>query len=91
MVSGKAKVTCSVIGYGRHVTREQQLDQEHIGTGQRDSPRDLSVITGALWVTAQNDIRRIWLVSRPTTLLCHLRDCDLHNPDIRSRAQQEYH
>ncbi|KIK75449.1 hypothetical protein PAXRUDRAFT_835654 [Paxillus rubicundulus Ve08.2h10] len=46
MVSGKAKVTCSVI-YGRHVAREQQLDQEHISTGQRDSPRDLSAITGA--------------------------------------------
>ncbi|KIK74981.1 hypothetical protein PAXRUDRAFT_174208, partial [Paxillus rubicundulus Ve08.2h10] len=46
MVSGKAKVTCSVI-YRRHVTWEQQLDQEHIGTGQQDSPRDLSAITGA--------------------------------------------
>ncbi|KIK98538.1 hypothetical protein PAXRUDRAFT_823769, partial [Paxillus rubicundulus Ve08.2h10] len=41
------KVTCTVI-YGQHVAREQQLDQEHISTGQRDSPRDPSAITGAL-------------------------------------------
>jgi hypothetical protein len=109
MVSGKAKVTCTAI-YGQHVTSEQQLDQENISTGQRDSPRDLSAITGTrtlgilklkqsrtdhttyiVWATAQSDAHRIWLISRPTTLLCHLRDCDLHNADVRSRAQQEYH
>ncbi|KAF9233677.1 hypothetical protein BU15DRAFT_66385 [Melanogaster broomeanus] len=89
-LSGKAKVMCTAI-YGQHVTSEQQLDQEQISTGQRDSPRDLSAITGSLWATAQNDTHRIWLVSQPTTLLCHLRNCDLHNPDVCSRAQQEYH
>ncbi|KIK94708.1 hypothetical protein PAXRUDRAFT_142332 [Paxillus rubicundulus Ve08.2h10] len=45
-VSGKAKVTCTAI-YGQHVAREQQLNQKHISTRQRDSPRDLSAITGA--------------------------------------------
>lgn len=39
----------------------------------------------------QTDTQRIWLISRPTTLLCHLRDCGLHPDDVRSRAQQDYH
>ncbi|KIK94213.1 hypothetical protein PAXRUDRAFT_143331, partial [Paxillus rubicundulus Ve08.2h10] len=46
MVSSKAKVTCTAI-FGQHVTLEQQLDQEQISTRQRDSPQDLSVITGS--------------------------------------------
>ncbi|KIK93675.1 hypothetical protein PAXRUDRAFT_144554, partial [Paxillus rubicundulus Ve08.2h10] len=33
MISSKAKVTCTVI-FGQHVAQEQQLDQEHISTGQ---------------------------------------------------------
>ncbi|KAF8433040.1 hypothetical protein L210DRAFT_3650107 [Boletus edulis BED1] len=81
MASGKAKC----------IAREQQIDQNQISTGQRDSPRDQSAITGTLWATGQTDTQRIWLISRPTTLLCHLRDCELHPDDVRSRAQRDYH
>ncbi|KIK81257.1 hypothetical protein PAXRUDRAFT_156469 [Paxillus rubicundulus Ve08.2h10] len=76
MVSGKAKVIYKVI-YKQHITQEQRLDQEQVSTGQRESPRDVSAIVGTLWATAQNDTHRIWLVSWPSTLLCHLRDCEL--------------
>jgi hypothetical protein len=41
MVSGKAKVI-----YEQHIAREQQLDQEQVSTGQRESPRDMSAIVG---------------------------------------------
>ena len=44
-----------------------------------------------VWSTDQNDPLRIWLVSRPSTLLCHLRDCDMHPDDVRARAGTEYH
>ncbi|KIK78490.1 hypothetical protein PAXRUDRAFT_773087, partial [Paxillus rubicundulus Ve08.2h10] len=87
MVSGKAKVICKVI-YEQHNAREQRLDQEQVSTGQQESPRDMSVIVGTLWATAQNDTHHIWLVSRPSTLLCHLRDCELHPNNVRSQAQQ---
>ncbi|KAH0828566.1 hypothetical protein J3R83DRAFT_2836 [Lanmaoa asiatica] len=45
MVSGKAKVICTKI-YNERIAREQQIDQDQINAGQRDSPRDLSAITG---------------------------------------------
>ncbi|KIJ20284.1 hypothetical protein PAXINDRAFT_7533 [Paxillus involutus ATCC 200175] len=54
MVSGKAKVI-----YEQHIAREQQLDQEQVSTGQRESPRDMSAIVGTLWATAQNDTHRL--------------------------------
>ncbi|KIK75313.1 hypothetical protein PAXRUDRAFT_71207, partial [Paxillus rubicundulus Ve08.2h10] len=43
MVSGKAKVIFKVI-YEQHIAREQQLDQEQVGTGQQELPQDMSVI-----------------------------------------------
>ncbi|KAF8549193.1 hypothetical protein OG21DRAFT_1488736 [Imleria badia] len=90
MVSRKAKVICTG-AYKQCITREQQADQEQIRLGQRDSPRDISAITSALWATARNDPCRSWLISQPTTLLCHLRDCQLHPDDVWSHAQQEHH
>ncbi|KIK94293.1 hypothetical protein PAXRUDRAFT_783759 [Paxillus rubicundulus Ve08.2h10] len=90
MVNGKAKVICKVI-YEQHIAREQRLDQEQVSTGQRESPRNMSAIVGTLWATAQNDTHHIWLVSRPSTLLFHLCDCELHPNNVRSQAQQEYH
>ncbi|KAF8439856.1 hypothetical protein L210DRAFT_879664, partial [Boletus edulis BED1] len=58
MASGKAKVICTKI-YEQCIAREQQIDQNQISTGQRDSPRDQSAITGTLWATGQTDTQRI--------------------------------
>jgi hypothetical protein len=33
----------------------------------------------------------IWLISWPSTLLHHLRECELHSEDIHSQARLEYH
>lgn len=42
-----------------------------------------------VWAQGQTSLGRGWLVSRTTTLLCHLREC-AHQPDsVRSRAQSE--
>ena len=69
-----------------------------LGTSQRlrvlvclISDQSLFNLLHAVWATAQNDPRRIWLISRPTTLLCHLRDCQLHPDDVQSHARQEHH
>jgi hypothetical protein len=42
-----------------------------------------------VWAQGQNDPARGWLVSRTTTLVCHLRDCQ-HQPDsVRLKARSE--
>ena len=43
----------------------------------------------AVWAMANP--HHIWLISQPTTLLCHLCNCELHSNDIWSHTQQEYH
>ncbi|KIK97537.1 hypothetical protein PAXRUDRAFT_72544, partial [Paxillus rubicundulus Ve08.2h10] len=45
MVSSKAKVICTQI-YEQRIAREQRMDQDQINMGQRNSPQDLSAITG---------------------------------------------
>ncbi|KAG1727642.1 ribonuclease H-like domain-containing protein [Suillus paluster] len=90
MVSRKAKVVCARL-YEQRVAHEQAIDEQQVHAGQRDAPRDEVVIAGTFWASGQNDPQRTWLISRPTTLLCHLRDCTLHSEDIRSQAWLEYH
>lgn len=89
MVSGKAKVVCARL-YEQRVAHEQAMDEQQVHLGQRDAPRDEVAIAGTLWASGPNDPQRTWLISRPTTLLCHLRDCALHSEDVRSQARLEY-
>ena len=42
-----------------------------------------------MWAQGQAEISRGWLVSRTTTLICHLRDCENQPKSTRDRAQAE--
>jgi hypothetical protein len=53
--------------------------------------RETCVLTlrDLVWAQGQTDPARGWLVSRTSTLVCHLRDCNLQPPSVRARAQME--
>lgn len=44
-----------------------------------------------VWAQGQSDPTRGWLVSRTRTLICHLRDCELHTASVRERAGTDAH
>ena len=44
----------------------------------------------SVWAQGQTDPARGWLVSRTTTLTCHLRDCELQPSTVRGNAAAEW-
>jgi hypothetical protein len=54
---------------------------------EQESHVDLSFLI--VWVPGQMDPTRGWLISRTTTLTCHLHDCELQPAAIRANAAVE--
>jgi hypothetical protein len=54
---------------------------------EQESHVDLSFLI--VWAPGQMDPTRGWLISRTTTLTCHLRDCELQPAAIRANAAVE--
>lgn len=49
----------------------------------------LLTLSDLVWAQGQLDPTRGWLVSRTTTLLCHLQDCEFHATSVRQRAEMD--
>ncbi|OJA10211.1 hypothetical protein AZE42_05520 [Rhizopogon vesiculosus] len=61
-------------------------DEREMQQGFRDHIQDEDANKGAVWAIGQLNPQRIWLISRPKTLLAHIRDCELHVESVRSWA-----
>ncbi|KAH9029946.1 ribonuclease H-like domain-containing protein [Lactarius pseudohatsudake] len=67
---------------------ETAMDDGMVIAGTREVVRSRSAIEdmGPVWAQGQADRTRGWLVSRTSTLVCHLRDCELQPRSVRERA-----
>ncbi|KAG1804753.1 uncharacterized protein HD556DRAFT_1523297 [Suillus plorans] len=88
MSQQKAKVICTR-QLENYVAAEQVHDEREVQFGSRGHVRDENAIKGAVWATGMHDPQRIWLVSRPKTLLMHIRDCNLHIESIQAHARSD--
>ncbi|KAI0041561.1 hypothetical protein FA95DRAFT_1610932 [Auriscalpium vulgare] len=85
----KAKVACKAC-FDTRVADEHARDEAELQSGARGSTRDSSAIQSTLWSIDLPPAGRIWLSSRSSTLINHLRHCSHQTLAVQQRAEEEF-